>query len=121
MNTAHGVWIALLAALFLGDAAPAKELSFKNDLRGSVVVQTVTVIRGVTRRDKPELLAPGETSSTMPQDGDKIITVYDGRSNRILYRNTFKVAPKDCHYSITIDPRLGKVVLVPRRVMPGGP
>src|SRR5262249_32631664 len=56
-------------------------LTFRNELRGAVIVQTVTSVGGRTRRDKPVLLASGATV-TLPFDGHKIYTIYDARSNR---------------------------------------
>jgi hypothetical protein len=119
METARSLF-ALLTGLALAGPALAQTITFRNDLPFPVVVQTVTAVRGALRKDQPELLAPGEASTRMPQDGDKIITVYDGRSNRALYKNALKAGPLPVTYSITVDPRLpGKVLLAPLRATPG--
>ncbi len=122
MKTGRVGLFALLVGLSLAGASwaqtPTPTLTFRNDLPLPVVVQTVTVIRGAMRKDQSELLAMSETSTRMPLDGDKIITIYDGRSNKILYKNALKAGRTSLLYSITTDPRLpGKVLLAQRPVV----
>src|SRR5262245_25929384 len=104
MNTASGGWIALLAGLVLASPGPAMTLTFRNELRVAVIVQTVTSVGGMTRRDKPALLPPGKMV-TFDLDGDKIFTVYDARSNRVLFRSALKDTGRPVSMGIVLDPR----------------
>ena len=117
MNTARCCWVALLAVLGLAGSSPATVLTFRNEVPTPVIVQTVTAIGVVTRRDKPTLLPPGGIVN-LPFDGDKIVTIYDPRSNRVLFRNALKQVPAPLAFGIIVDPRLpGAVTTVPRPLL----
>jgi hypothetical protein len=129
MKSALG-WIALLAGLVLASPGPALgqaggampapagkptwTLTFRNELRIAVIVQTVTSVGVLTRRDKPVLLAAGATT-TVPFDGHKIYTIYDARSNRVLVRSVLKYTGQHACRGIVLDPRVpGMVNVIPR-------
>ncbi|MBY0230694.1 MAG: hypothetical protein K2W96_15515 [Gemmataceae bacterium] len=109
MNT---VCKALAVMAFLAGSVAAETITFKNELRGSVVVQTATVYRGKVNRDKPQLLAAGETSTGIPLDGDKLVIIYDGRSNRELCKTAVKAGRVPYYFLIVQDRRTGKFGIV---------
>ncbi|MGL4554955.1 MAG: hypothetical protein ACRC33_27625 [Gemmataceae bacterium] len=102
-------------ALVLALAVPAlgQPLKLRNDGRTTVVVQTATLTRGKLKSDQPIVLKPGATSEAIELDGDKMVTIYDGRSNRILFQSLQREAKGPVNLSIQPDPRTpGKVKLV---------
>lgn len=108
---------ALLAALMLSSAvALADTMTFRNDSRTPVVVQTATLMNGRLKSDRPLVLRPGETGPGVMLDGDKMITVYDAKSNRILIQSVQRTSPIPLSFSIQPDTRTpGKAKLVPYR------
>jgi hypothetical protein len=113
-------WLALLAACGLPAWAGAETVIFRNDCRVPIVVQAATVQRGMLKRDQC-LLRPGESTNKMPLDTDKIITVCDGKTGQVLFRDALRISKTPLHYSIAPDPRMpGRVRMVPIRP-PAGP
>ncbi|NBO90910.1 MAG: hypothetical protein EBV06_01115 [Planctomycetia bacterium] len=104
--------IALLSVLAL--PVFGQSLTVRNDSRSTVVVQTATLSQGKLRSDRPIILAAGAISSAIALEGDKMITVYDSRSNRILTQELHRDTKKSVALSIQSDPRTpGKIRLVP--------
>jgi len=100
--------VVVLAVLLLGGSATpasAETLVFRNDCKAPVVVQVVSVFRGVFRRDRPYLLHPGDiTKPGVALIGDKVITIYDAKvPNRILYQGAVPSSSLDRHFSIVPD------------------
>lgn len=115
MKTSRGL-IALLASAVFAFPCWAKTLTFQNELRGAVLVQTVTSIGGMTRLDKPALVGSGGMV-TFKFDGDKLYTIYDARSNRVLAKGLLKQMGKPVCLGIIFNPRLPtKFAVVPRPV-----
>jgi hypothetical protein len=120
---AHSVLaITLLAVLVPSVLAQATVLSFRNDTTSAVVVQMGTIVRGRVLNDQPLVLRIGATAR-VPFTGDKLITIYDGKSNRILHQAVQKFQGVASTFSIQPDPQSpGKVKLVaPRVAAPAGP
>src|SRR5262245_19174476 len=92
----------LIACSALGSAR-ADTFTFRNDCRVPLVVQVSSVQRGVLKRDQG-MLRPGESTAKLPMDSDKVVTVYDSRTNRILFRNVLKMRKAPALYSLEPDP-----------------
>lgn len=113
--------LALVAGLLLPAGVFASSLTFRNECRSSLVVQTSTLVRGAMQRDQPYLVRPGETTPRLPFERDKIITVYDGRSSRVLFQGIQRHSRGPIRYSIQPDTDQrtpGKVRLVPASYRP---
>lgn len=97
----------LLAAVLLVASPPgelrAETFAFRNDCRVPLVVQVSSVQRGVLKRDQG-LLRAGETTPKMRLDSDKVITIYDSRTNRILFRDVLKARKLPAFFSLHPDP-----------------
>jgi len=106
--------LAVALVCLLPSLGRADNVVFRNECKASVVVQTATVVKGVVKRDQPTLLRMGECTARIPLDVDRIVTVYDARSNRVLYRDVLKASKKELGAAIAFDTRLNKVVLVRR-------
>lgn len=96
------------AALVLCGAWPqsahAAWLGFRNDIPGPVVVQGANVVNNVIRRGKPLPLNPTEIAwDQVPQPGNRLITVYDTRTGRVLFQGVIPVAAADLFFSIQLD------------------
>jgi hypothetical protein len=103
---------ALVLMLALALPAFGQTLSFKNDAGTTVVVQTATLVRGKLKGDRPIVLRAGAFSAAIDLDSDKMITVYDGRSNRVLYQGLQKQSTTPLKFSIQ-PAAPNKVKLVP--------
>lgn len=123
--------LAVLFPCVLSGGLLAETASFRNDCRAPLVVQTATVVRGVLKRDQC-LLRPGESTPKMTLDTDKVVTVYDGKTGRLLFRGALRVSTTPLNYSIVPDLRLpNRVSMVlrnpaamaadPRAMLPAGP
>jgi hypothetical protein len=110
--------LAVALVCLLPSLARAENVVFRNDCRSSVVVQTGVVVKGVLQKDQPNLLRPGDSTDKIPTDVDRVVIVYDARSNRVLFRDVLKADPKNPRaYSIMPDPQvMNKVRLVQRKV-----
>lgn len=103
--------LAALLVLLLPALALAETVTFRNDIRGkAVAVQATSVINGVLKRDQ-YLLRPTETTPKIKTDYEKVITVTDPRTGRVLYKDVLRASKKEAAYSITLD-RAGKVTIV---------
>jgi hypothetical protein len=104
-------WLAAAVLLLVPAVLRAETLVIRNDTSATVVVQGAYVDRGVVRRDRPMLLAPGATCSIV-LPGNKLITVYDGKGIRTLYQGTIPASRTDQYYSAKPDSTFpGKVKL----------
>ena len=68
--------------------------------------RSVTFLKnhGTPQKDQPMLLRPGDHTDKIPTDVDRIVTVYDARSNRVLFRDVLRADPKNPRgYSIVPD------------------
>ncbi len=99
----------------------AEMLMFRNDVNAPVVVQVVSVCRGIFRRDRPYLLRPGdETTPGIVLPGDKVITISDAKvPNRVLFQGALPASSLDQHFSILPDAPAPRVRL--RMVSPANP
>lgn len=112
--------LAVAAVLAVAGGVRAETVIFRNECRTSVVVQTATVVKGMVVRDQPMLLRSGEYSTKVKTDTDKIVTVFDARSNQVLFRDTLKASGKEQGYSIQPDPKMmNKVRLFFRQPVTG--
>jgi hypothetical protein len=109
----------LLAALILcllPGLARAETLYFRNECKTPVVVQAVSVVGGVLRRDKPYLLNAGDRTPGIMLPGNKVITVYDSKvPNRILFQGVIPAGRVDLYYGIVPGAAAPKVRMMPRR------
>lgn len=96
--------LAWLIVCLVPTFAPGDTITFRNDCRVALVVQAVSVQRGVLKRDQM-LLKAGETTPRMALDSDKVISVYDGKTGRILFRESLKASKTALNYGIVPDPR----------------
>ncbi len=95
---------AVLIVCSVGGSLQAETFVFRNECRVPLVVQVSSVQRGVLKRDQG-LLRPGESTAKLPLDSDKVITVYDSRSSRILFRDVLKVRRQPAWFILEPDPR----------------
>jgi hypothetical protein len=123
-----GGWGRLLLALLILCLLPclvqAETLEFRNDCKAPVVVQAVSVFRGVLRRDRPYLLNPGDKTPGITMLGDKVITVYNARiPNQILFQGAIPSGMVDLSFSILPDLPGPKVRMEQQRpgMAPGAP
>jgi hypothetical protein len=113
--------LAVLLVSLLPAVVQADTVIFRNDLRVPVVVQTATVVRGVLRRDQQHLLRHGESTPKIKLDANKIVYIYHGKSNQLLFRQVIKASPRDFHYGIIVDPTNPRLVTVRSLPPPRGP
>jgi hypothetical protein len=108
----------LLAVLILcasAGAGHAETVIFRNECRSPVTVCTSTVVRGVLRRDKVSTLNPGESTEKIKTDVTKVVTIYDAKSNRILFQESMRASKDPRYFGIVYNPRMpGRVQVVPR-------
>jgi hypothetical protein len=97
----------------------AEKMMFRNEIRSPIVVQMATIEKGVYRRDKPILLRYGECTEKIKSDVDRLLMIYDGRGNRMLYRKVLKANKEEAYYSITVN-RAGQmqITLQKKKTMP---
>lgn len=111
---------AVAAVLGVPALLRAETVIFRNECRVSVVVQTASVVNGMVQRDTPMLLRPGEYTPKIKLDTDKIVTVFDARSNKVLFREKLLMTDKELGYGIQPDPNaMNKVRLYERKRMKG--
>jgi hypothetical protein len=112
--------LALSLALFVALAAPAASRAeyviFRNECRSPVVVQTAYVVRGVLKRDQA-LVKPGEYTSKLSLANDQTITICDGRTGKVLFRDPLRASKKPLAYAIL--PGTPGKVRVEKRMVPG--
>ena len=108
--------LALSLALFVFPAAcRAEYVIFRNECRAPVVVQTAYVVRGVLKRDQA-LVKPGEYTNKLSLANDQTITICDGRTGKILFRDPLRASKKPLAYAIL--PGVAGKVRVEQRVLP---
>jgi hypothetical protein len=104
--------IALMLVLVCPVLAWASSLHFRNDTPHAIVVQTGSLRAGRVLNDQPHPLRPG-TWSRVVLSADKSVTIYEGKSNRILYQSIVSKQSGALHFSIQPDPQHpGKVQLL---------
>jgi hypothetical protein len=104
-----------LALLLLAPAwAAAETLYIKNDLKGSVIVQSCCVVRGRVVRNKPITLKPGETAAIV-LPGNKLITIQDARLLRSLYQATITASVKDQSFDLKLDSKVQRLKMSPSK------
>ena len=95
--------LTLSLSLFVALATPtlcrAEYIIFRNECKVAVVVQTAAVVRGVLKRDQI-LVKPGAYTDKIPLDTDKTITICDGRTGKILFRDPLRASKKPLAYGI---------------------
>ena len=113
--------LALSLTLFVALATPAASRAeyviFRNECKVSVVVQSASVVRGVLKRDQT-LVKPGEYTGKIALDSDKTITICDGKTGKILFRDPLRSTKKPLAFSILPVPNMPKV-RVEKRQPPG--
>lgn len=95
---------ALLGLLFgTVTTAHAESLELRNDCGCPIIVQAVSVCRGVFHRDRPYLLPPGAATPRITLPGDKLLTISDARlPTRVLFQT---VVPRgSCDRRLHIQP-----------------
>jgi hypothetical protein len=110
-QTVRLVVAAVVLALFcvVPASLQAETLTFRNDTNTPVVVQGSYVVRGMVRRDAPQLVQPG-ASARIVLPGNKLITVYDAKlPSRTLFQDTIQAGNADQSYSLKEDNAPGKV------------
>jgi hypothetical protein len=118
----HAALLGVLFVCLTPAAVRAEQVMFRNECASPVVVQTATVKGGVVRRDQPILLRSGECTPKIKTDVDRLVMVYDGKANRMLFRDVLKASKKELYYSIKFDPRRpGRVQLILQQSKKGMP
>jgi hypothetical protein len=112
-----------LLAVLIGCLAPAdlraNAATFRNDTTVPLVVQTATLEKGVLRRDQAQLVRSNESTAPIKTNVDKLLFVYDGKTNRVLYRDVLRANKKEAHYGIAVMPHptiRGRIIMVIRKV-----
>jgi hypothetical protein len=96
----------------------ADTFTFRNDCSVPLVVQVASVQKGVLKRDQG-VVRVGDTTPKMPLDSDKVITIFESKSGKMLFREVLKANKTPQQFSILPDPRLpGRVRLTPIPAMP---
>ena len=121
-NSPGRSWPARLAVLIVcltPAVLPAQSMTFRNECRVPVVVQTYTRVGGALKRDRSVSLRPTEVSGKIGLDEDKLVIIYDGRvPNRILYRDGLRASKRPLYLGIVPDGAALKVKLMPRPAFP---
>jgi len=94
----------LVALLLLPCLLRAETITIANNSRVDMVVQCAAVVDGKVKRDKPQVIKPGGSAAILAPGGNKLITVYDGRNNRVLIQTTIAGAKDD--QAFAIEPNL---------------
>jgi hypothetical protein len=99
----------------------AETITFRNECRVPVAVQTGSVVGGVLRPDRTIVLKPREATPRISLDSDKIVIIYDARvPNRILYKDAVRASKRAIHVGIVPVGALPKVKLEERKPFPPG-
>jgi hypothetical protein len=107
--------LAVAILLLVAGSGHAETVIFRNECRWPLTVCTGTVVRGVLRRDKVATLKPGESTEKIKTDVTKIITIYDAKSNRILFQETLRASKTVRYFGIIFNPKMpGRVQVSPR-------
>ena len=107
--------LTFFVALAIPTACRAEYVIFRNECKTSVVVQTASVVRGVLKRDQA-LVKPGEYTGKILLDYDKTITICDGRTGKVLFRDPLRATKKPLAFGIL--PGTAGKVRVEKRAMP---
>jgi hypothetical protein len=94
---------ALFAVLALPGAGSAAWLGYRNDTKSPVIVQAASIVNNTVRLGRPHLLYSGEIAwDAVIQAGAKVITVYDAKTKRVLYKDTLTVT-SDQFFSVQTE------------------
>jgi hypothetical protein len=106
LGTLRKACVGLVALAVLGAlpaAASAASIGFRNDLNVPILVQGECTVNGVTRRGQLLTIYPRKMAwDTNLKAGARTITIYEARTNRVLFRQvipfdgndvTFRVVP----------------------------
>ncbi len=106
-------WLAVLIVGAVPAVVHGETFSFKNECQASLIVQILTVQKGTLKRDQC-LLRHGESTPKLPLDTDKMITVLDAKTGRILFREALRVSKTPLNYAIVLDQRnMSRVLMKP--------
>jgi hypothetical protein len=95
----------------------AENAVLRNESPGAIVVQTVTVIRGVSKRDQYPL-KPGDFTPKIATDTEKLVIVLDGKTGKVMFRDVLKPNPKLQGFSILYDPKANAMRMKPQPRLP---
>ncbi len=102
---------ALAGLLFILTPAGARaaRLGFRNDTTRTLIVQGISVINRVPRRDQVRILRPGDACwDVILVPGNKLIIISDAKQPiRTLYQDVVPCGAADVFLSITVEPRTG--------------
>src|SRR5262249_50398539 len=107
--------LALALVGWLPSRANALTVVFTNNCNRPIAIQAATVIRGVLKREQPYLLKVGQSTPKISITVDKIIMIYDGKSNRMLFKDVLKRSLQPLRYKVTET--AGKIRVLPDRKM----
>jgi hypothetical protein len=98
------VSLALTGVICLAvpSGATAGSLGYRNDTEGPVIVQGMSIIRGVLRAGKRHVLQPGDVGwDQIVAPGNKLIIVSDAKQpTKVLYQGTIQFLGNTQFYSI---------------------
>src|SRR5947207_3287742 len=107
--------LAVVLVCLLPSLARAEDVVFRNECRTSIVVQTGVYVNGMLNKDQPVLLRPGEATDKIKANVERIVIVWDARTNRVLFRDVLKADRNPRTYGIQPDPQVpNKVRFVSR-------
>lgn len=110
-------WIVPALAVLLASAGVghAAWLGLRNDLSAPVIIQGGIVANDRIVLGRPQLLYPGEVSwESIVQPGNRIITIYDAKTRRMLYQDAIR-CNGDLFYSMQPNPPI-RAKLVPAKM-----
>jgi hypothetical protein len=105
--------LAVLIVCLLPAGLPAQTVVFRNECKSPVVVQATTVYRNVLYRDS-YLLRSMEATPKIALTVNKILTVHDAKSNRMLFRDVLRATRVELAYGIELGNRPGTVRVAAR-------
>jgi hypothetical protein len=115
LNLIRPLFLALLVLCLAPLHAMAETVVVRNDCAVPLVIQGASVARGVLFRGRPYQLKVGETSPGINLPGNKIITVCDPRTNRIILQQAIPPSNDDQTFLIVPDGRGVKLDLKPNK------
>jgi hypothetical protein len=105
--------------------ALAGSIGFRNDTKGPVIVQGMSIINGVVRQGKRLTLQPGDVAyDTVVVPGNKLIIVRDAKQpTRTLYQGTIQCGRNNLFFSVKsvteAKPAKGQKVAAPKVELEG--
>lgn len=121
ITTHRSLPLAVLIVCTAATGAFGQTVTFKNECAVPLVVQIASVERGVLKREQG-IVRAGDVTPKLAIDTDKIVTVYDSRTGRILFRDALKASKTPLEFHIAVDPRLpNRVRMVTKPTGPAVP